>query len=93
MQEIQDDLNIKKEETIFLGDDINDLTVLPNISLFIVPSDAHIGCKKKASYISKLKEVMVSLEKLLIIYFYQKILTLICLLKLKMINTKKFKIN
>ena len=55
MQEIQDDLNIKKEETIFLGDDINDLTVLPNISLFIVPSDAHIGCKKRASYISKLK--------------------------------------
>ena len=26
---------------------------MPNISLFIVPFDAHIGCKKKASYISK----------------------------------------
>ena len=37
---------------MFLGDDINDLTVLPNISLFIVPSNAHIGCKRKASYIS-----------------------------------------
>ena len=55
VKEIQDDLNIKKEETIFLGDDINDLTVLPNISLFIVPSDAHIGCKRNASYISKSK--------------------------------------
>ena len=55
LREIQDDLNIKVEETIFLGDDINDLTVLPNISLFIVPSDAHIGCKRKASYISKSK--------------------------------------
>ena len=55
LREIQDDLNIKVEETIFLGDDINDLTVLPNISLFVVPSDAHIGCKRKASYISKSK--------------------------------------
>ena len=53
LREIQYDLNIKLEETIFLGDDINDLTVLPNVSLFIVPFDAHIGCKKKASYISK----------------------------------------
>ena len=52
---IQDGLNIKKEETIFLGDDINDLTVLPNVSLFIVPSDAHSGCKRYASYISKYK--------------------------------------
>ena len=55
LKEIQDDLKIKEEETIFLGDDINDLTVLPRISLFIVPSDAHIGCKRKASYISKSK--------------------------------------
>ena len=55
LRDIQDDLNIKVEETIFLGDDINDLTVLPNISLFIVPSDAHIGCKRNASYISKSK--------------------------------------
>ena len=55
MRGIQDGLNIKKEETIFLGDDINDLTVLPNVSLFIVPSDAHSGCKRYASYISKYK--------------------------------------
>ena len=55
LREIQYDLNIKVEETIFLGDDINDLTVLPNISLFVVPFDAHIGCKRKASYISKYK--------------------------------------
>ena len=55
LREIQYDLNIKVQETIFLGDDINDLTVLPNVSLFIVPSDAHIGCKRKASYISKSK--------------------------------------
>tara|TARA_A100001388_G_C28708387_1_gene469912 strand:+ start:290 stop:817 length:528 start_codon:yes stop_codon:yes gene_type:complete len=53
LRDIQENLSIKVEETIFLGDDINDLTVLPNISLFIVPSDAHIGCKRKASYISK----------------------------------------
>ena len=53
LKELQEDLNLKAEETIFLGDDINDLTVLPNTSLFMVPSDAHIGCKRKASYISK----------------------------------------
>ena len=53
LKDIQEDLNIKVEETIFLGDDINDLTVLPSVSLFIVPSDSHIGCKRKASYISK----------------------------------------
>ena len=53
LKEIQDNLNIKVDETIFLGDDINDLTVLPNVSLFIVPFDAHIGCKRKASYIAK----------------------------------------
>ncbi len=52
LKEIQENLKIKVEETLFLGDDINDLTVLPNISLFIVPSNAHIGCKRKASYIS-----------------------------------------
>ena len=55
LRDIQDDLNIKVEETIFLGDDINDLTVLPNVALFIVQSDSHIGCKKKASYICKAK--------------------------------------
>ena len=55
LKDLQDDLNVKVEETIFLGDDINDLIVLPNVSLFVVPSDAHIGCKRKASYISKFK--------------------------------------
>ena len=53
LKEIQKVLKIEVEETIFLGDDINDLTVLPNISLFIVPSDAHIGCKRMAAYVSK----------------------------------------
>ena len=55
LKEIQNDLNIKVEETIFLGDDINDLIVLPNITFFIVPSDSHIACKRKADYISKFK--------------------------------------
>ena len=53
LKDIQEDLNINVEETLFLGDDINDLTVLPSTSLFIVPSDAHIGCKRKASYVSE----------------------------------------
>ena len=49
---IQNSLNISKKQTLYLGDDINDLTVLPAVSLFFVPSDAHIACKSKASYIS-----------------------------------------
>ena len=53
LKEIQENLKIKVKETIFLGDDINDLSVLPNVSLFIVPANAHLGCKRKASYIAK----------------------------------------
>ena len=52
LKDIQGELKIKVEETIFLGDDINDLSVLPTVSLFVVPSDAHIACKRKAAYIS-----------------------------------------
>ena len=53
LMKIQDGLKIYKQETIFLGDDINDLMVLPSVSLFIVPCDAHHGCKIKADYVSQ----------------------------------------
>ena len=55
IKEIQDLLKINKEETLFLGDDINDLTVLPFVDLFFTPNDGHNSCKKVASYIGKFK--------------------------------------
>ena len=51
--EIQNKFNFKPEETLFLGDDVNDLNVLPHVNLFFTPNDAHLSCKRKASFISK----------------------------------------
>ena len=55
LNNLQKKLDIKKEETAFLGDDINDLTVLPIVALFCCPSDAHPSCIKSANWISKNK--------------------------------------
>ena len=49
--QIQNHLGLKDYQTIFLGDDINDLKVLPAVSIFAVPSDAHEACKEKATLI------------------------------------------
>ena len=51
LSELQKALNIKKDETVFLGDDINDLVVIPLIMALFVPSDAHESTKEKASWI------------------------------------------
>ena len=53
LKNIQKTLKIKKDETIYLGDDINDLCVKNDVSLFAVPSDAHDACKEKANFISQ----------------------------------------
>ena len=55
LSDLQTKLKISKKETLFLGDDINDLSVIKNVSLFIVPADAHRSCKKVASFIGKSK--------------------------------------
>lgn len=55
LKKIQIDLGIKKEETMYLGDDINDLTVTNYVGIFAVPSDAHEACKKKAKFIGNKK--------------------------------------
>ena len=47
--EIQNKLHILPNETAYLGDDVNDLDVLPFVSLFIVPNDAHFTARKKAN--------------------------------------------
>ena len=55
IREIQNYLGLKSYQTIFLGDDVNDLRVLEAVSIFAVPSDAHEACKRKASLIGKKK--------------------------------------
>ena len=53
LKDIQKELNVTKDETVFLGDDINDLSVLPLVSMFLVPENAHKACIKKAFWIGK----------------------------------------
>ena len=52
INEIQKENNFSSNQTLFLGDDINDLSVLPSVELFIVPSDAHTACKSNANLIA-----------------------------------------
>ena len=46
--EIQKRLNISTDSTLYIGDDVNDLEVLPYVSLFIAPNDCNYKVKKKA---------------------------------------------
>ncbi len=49
---IQRETNSRLNQTLFLGDDVNDLSVIPLVKFFIVPCDAHRACKEKADYIA-----------------------------------------
>ena len=40
LRDLQELLSIKKSETIYVGDDLNDLVVKPIVNLFIVPNNA-----------------------------------------------------
>lgn len=53
--EIQEFLKLSKNEIVYLGDDVNDLTLLPYVGLFFTPSNGHKSCKIKANYIGKCK--------------------------------------
>lgn len=53
VKNIQKNLNFSKKETLFLGDDLNDLTVRNLVSLLIAPRDASRGFKKKCNAILK----------------------------------------
>ena len=55
LKNIQKETKYKPKQTLFLGDDVNDLSVIPAVQLFIVPSNAHKACKSKASLIGKCK--------------------------------------
>tara|TARA_Y100001968_G_C19420116_1_gene751300 strand:- start:1600 stop:2130 length:531 start_codon:yes stop_codon:yes gene_type:complete len=55
INQIQQELDIKPNQTIFLGDDINDLLVLPSVKMFLSPSNAHAACLEKAHWIGRCK--------------------------------------
>ena len=63
LKDIQQELNVTKDETVFLGDDINDLSVLPLVSMFLVPENAHKACIKnifdKVSLLQKQGSLLV----------------------------------
>ena len=40
LRELQELLSINKSETIYVGDDLNDLIVKPLVSLFVIPNNA-----------------------------------------------------
>ena len=69
LQSLQKSLNITSSETIFLGDDINDLVVSPLVIGFCAPSDAHEEFQKNSFWVAKKKEEVVSLGNLLIICY------------------------
>ena len=51
LKEIQKEHNITKNETVFLGDDINDLTVISLVNMFLTPSNAHKACIASAFWV------------------------------------------
>ena len=53
IRKIQKQLRINTSQTIFLGDDINDLLVLPAVNMFLSPCDAHVLCLENAHWIGK----------------------------------------
>jgi len=50
---LQQELGLTTSQTIYLGDDINDLIVLPLVSYFLVPADAHPACLQHAHWVGK----------------------------------------
>ena len=46
VEQLQREFNIKKQHTLYVGDDLNDLTVRSSVGLLIAPNDASKGLKK-----------------------------------------------
>ena len=53
LEKIQENLGFKKEETLFVGDDINDLVVKDSVKLLVTPNNASDFLKRKAHLILK----------------------------------------
>ena len=48
---LQSELGVLPGETLYLGDDLNDLPVLPFVALFCAPSDAHASVLSRADMV------------------------------------------
>lgn len=48
-----DELNIRLEEVVYIGDDVNDLECIEQVGFKCCPADAHSVIKGKADYIAK----------------------------------------
>jgi 3-deoxy-D-manno-octulosonate 8-phosphate phosphatase (KDO 8-P phosphatase) len=53
MQALCQQLEINKQEVAFVGDDVIDLKVLPEVGLFIAPKDAHPIVKRQAHHVTQ----------------------------------------
>ncbi len=53
IQKIQKNLNINKENTLYLGDDLNDLTVKKSVNLLIATNDASNLYKRRCDLVLK----------------------------------------
>jgi 3-deoxy-D-manno-octulosonate 8-phosphate phosphatase (KDO 8-P phosphatase) len=48
---LQKELGLSISQTAYLGDDINDLAVLPLVTYFFAPADAHPACLQHAHWV------------------------------------------
>tara|TARA_Y100001968_G_C19381579_1_gene730612 strand:- start:803 stop:1345 length:543 start_codon:yes stop_codon:yes gene_type:complete len=49
LKQIQQRLDIHPDSTLYIGDDINDLEVLPYVSIFVAPNDCNFQVGRKAN--------------------------------------------
>ena len=48
---LQKDLNVSPTETVFVGDDLNDLAVRPVVALLLAPTDACTAVRRGANFV------------------------------------------
>ena len=51
LSSLQNQLDIDVSQTAYLGDDVNDLIVMPFVNLFFAPADAHPACLQQAHWV------------------------------------------
>lgn len=51
LEQLQAELGMTREQTAFLGDDLNDLTVRPAAGLLVTPADAAAGLRRRADWV------------------------------------------
>lgn len=49
------DRNFAPPNVLFMGNDINDLPVIPYVNIVAAPSDAHVDFLQRATYVTKSK--------------------------------------